>query len=878
MTRARHFARAGALIVAMATAAFVAPGAVSAAPSPSDAATVAGSPNGVSGKRAAEDSWKESRPIRRQAVDADGTTQNYPFADPFDVTVRADHTRNLRGRERVEISWSGAQPSGGRSGNPYGLSGMTQEYPVVILQCRGTGRAVTPETCWTSSYGERSQVSRSDNEATWTRDLDAAPADKEKVSGLSPFPSAAECPNVDRTGLYYTHVTPFVTAKGKVYSACDKDHMPPEAAADSAFPPAEIAAFTDDNGQGSVQFEVRTDVENESLGCNHEVDCSIVVIPIVGVSCDRASTAVENELALVEKSCRKTGQWAPGSSNFAGLSVDQAVSPALWWSASNWKNRFVIPITFGLPPDTCDILDPRPPTGFFGSELLAQAALQWAPAYCLEKKRFKFQFNSMPDETGWNLMTTGGGPAAVVSSAHEPGADPVGYAPTGVTGFSIGYVIDRPGNQGEYTRLRLNARLVAKLLTQSYVGSGLGKDHPGMSANPWAIMADPEFIKLNPGLSQTTQEAGAALLSLSNSSDVMEQLTDWIAHDQDAMDFIDGKPDPWGMRVNPSYKNLDLPRNEWPLLDTYVPETGSECLQNNPSNYFSLLAAPVTTMQKIAVALLDSWPNVQTRCETDASTTPHTYKLGRVDRQTYGSRFMLGVVSLGDAARFGLRSAALEAKTGSYVAPTNASLAAALKLTTQRKRYGPFALDQGDVRKSGQVYPGAMVVYTAARLRNLDQADADKVAQFIRVSTTEGQRSGSGNGDLPDGFLPIKRTGVTARLFDSAQDVAAAVEAQKEPQAHADPTDEPGSDGGSGADGGTTTPPGVPGDSTPSAAANPSAAPSAPPAAATPMPATQAVGSNLAGGLLPILILLGLVACVVATILRIAVPSLRARR
>ena len=114
---------------------------------------------------------------------------------------------------------------------------------------------------------------------------------------------------------------------------------------------------------------------------------------------------------------------------------------------------------------------------------------------------------------------------------------------------------------------------MAKLLTQSYLGSDLGRGHPGMEDNPSAIMADPEFIKLNPGLSQIAQEAGAALLSLSNSSDVIEQLTDWIAQDKDAMDFIDGKADPWGMKVNPAYKKIELPRAEWPLLDTYIPKT-----------------------------------------------------------------------------------------------------------------------------------------------------------------------------------------------------------------------------------------------------------------------------------------------------------------
>ena len=101
--------------------------------------------------------------------------------------------------------------------------------------------------------------------------------------------------------------------------------MPPEAAVGAAFPPAEIAAFSDENGAGSVQFEVRSDVENESLGCNHKVACTIEVIPINGLcSCDRA-------VAPPPTACRPTPPAAraasslPGSSNFANQGVDQAV-------------------------------------------------------------------------------------------------------------------------------------------------------------------------------------------------------------------------------------------------------------------------------------------------------------------------------------------------------------------------------------------------------------------------------------------------------------------------------------------------------------------------------------------------------------------------
>lgn len=831
--------------------------------------------------------FTETRTLARRFIQADGSTYTFPS---HKVTVSVDHTQNLRGRERVLISWKGAQPSGGRASNPYGENGLLQEYPVVILQCRGTddpslpkAKQVRPETCWTGSVAERSQITRSASDASWTHDLDADLSQKGRLSGVTPFPSTADCPSAD-IEPYFSHLTPFVSAKGETFLACDADHMAPEAAVGAAFPPAEIAAFTDVDGTGSVQFEVRSDVENESLGCNHEVACSIEIIPIVGLSCDQPSSPA----TVADQACRKGGRFAPGSSNFANDGVDQAVSPALWWSASNWKNRFSVPITFGLPPDTCDILDSRAPTGFYGSELLAQAALQWSPAYCLRKDRFKFQLNQMSDEAGWNLMESGEGAAAEVSSEHDVrGTDPVGYAPTAVTGFSIGYQIDKPDNAGEYGKLRLNARLLAKLLTQSYVGSDIGRGHPGMADNPVALMSDPEFIKLNPGLSRNPQEAGAALLSLSNASDVIEQLTEYIAQDKAAMDFVHGKKDPWGMVVNPSYKDIDLPRADWPLLDEYIPKTQNTCQQQNPSIYFNQIAAPVTTMRKIAEALLDAWPNVQTRCDFDPTT--QLFKLGRIDRQSYGARFMLGIVSLGDAQRYGLRSAALETRPGTFVAPTQRSLSAAVALSKQSDQYQPFVLDQADVRRSAAAYPGTMTVYTAARLQNLDQDDADKVAQFIRVSTTEGQRPGSGNGELPAGYLPIRRTGVTAKLFDSAQEVADAVAAQREPSGKPsdDPTDEPTTDDGDAGGGpgggvdtsgaGDLTPPGdVPTAGDPSAAASPSAAPS-PGAEPVAMPATESVSSGFAGRLLPLLILVGGVGCVAAVLARIAGPVLRRR-
>ncbi|MEO5662000.1 MAG: hypothetical protein ABIR39_01840 [Nocardioides sp.] len=792
--------------------------------------------------------------------------------DARDVTVTASRTTDLRGRERIDIAWTGAHPTGGRAASPFGEQGLAQEYPVVILQCRGTDdpalpleQQLRPETCWTSTRMQRSQ-SVEESSAVWRSDRHANDYERAQKSGLVPLP-----PECGDTETFSTRTTAFVAANGTVYPSCTAETMAPEAAVGAAFPPAEMAAFSDLAGAGSVKFEVRSAVENESLGCSDKVACSIVVIPIEGISC------IDDNQA-----CSAGGQFEPGASNFANQGVDAAVSPLLWWSASNWRNRFSIPITFGLAPDACDVLDPRAPTGFYGSELLAQAALQWSPAYCLNKKRFKFQHNKMSDEAGFNLMETGGGAAALVSGLHEPkGTDPVAYAPVAVTGFSVGYIIDRPDNAGEFTDLRLNARLLAKLMTQSYLGSERARTHEGMGANPVSINLDPEFQHLNPGLDAIGREAAATVLSLSESSDVITTLTSYIAQDEDAMAFVNGKRDPWGMSVNPSYEKIKLPTAEWPLLDDFVAPSEQECYLQNPSPYFTQVAAPVSSLRKIAEAVLDAWPNVQTKCERSLATDP--WKIGRIDRQGVGTRMMLGLVSVGDARRFGLREAELATRRGTFVGPTDGGMAAALRVAEPSKSGDePFALDMADVIKAENAYPGTMVVYAAARTHGMSKADAEKVSSFVKLATTEGQRFGYGNGDLPEGFLPLKAAGSTGPLFRQAQSVATSIEKQ-------DGTVDDGSDGTDTGDGtettGETGPPTGPGSVTnveppepepvPTVDAEGTGKPTKVKPTKTPepgpvaMPDTEPVSSALAGELLPVLLGIAVLGALATSLLRL---------
>jgi hypothetical protein len=293
------------------------------------------------------------------------------------------------------------------------------------------------------------------------------------------------------------------------------------------------------------------------------------------------------------------------------------------------------------------------------------------------------------------------------------------------------------------------------------------------------------------------------------------------------MAFIDGKPEhdgPYTMRVNPAYQGMKLPVDSWPQLDTWqflaAPNSCLKAQGHSMPPYMPLIANPTTSMQLVAQALLYNWPNVGTGC-TGTGTAQDPYQLGRVAPQGVGNRFMLGLVTLGDAQRYGLTTAKLQAAPGHYVAADSPGIKAALALATRTTKLRPFRLTQADIRTSTKAYPGAMVVYTAAKTYGLPATTAQHVAQFIRVATTEGQKPGRGNGQLAAGYVPLTSSDVTGALFQQAQRVAGAISAQKAPP----------------------TPPASP-PASPSGPPSPSSPPAAPPGDAAAPPVAPAPGST----------------------------------
>jgi hypothetical protein len=815
------------------------------------------------GGHAMGDSWSATEPLHRAFFDGSGATST---STCFRLSV--DKHTDMQDHERITVTWSGAHVTGGRSLNPYGESGLPQEYPVVLMECRGVDpknypsgtvpsghEAVTPQTCWTNTYFQRTN-SASPGEGIWEHD--AASGDSaEHLQGIDPGDVPGSC-NVNDNFDY--SITPFRATDGTLYAGCSSQSMPPEATVNSVSIPNEVYAFTNTDGSGTFPFEVRTSLENQSLGCSSTMPCTLEVIPIDGINCDDPDP---------DAACNQVGDLPPGKVN-TGQAPQDAVAPGFWTSTSNWDRRVPVPLQFSPPPSVCTVAKAGKPVPFYGSELLDQTALQWVPAYCLNRKRFNWQDNVMPDDAAFALMKSGEAAAAEVSSRGTDDTA-VGYAPTAASGWAIAFNIDKPDNAGQQMSIKLNALLLAKLLTESYPGStSVAASHPGFSHNPLSLNLDPDFYKLNPGLDLGHwSESAATLLTNSTSSQVMYQLSSYIASDPKAMAFINGKAEhdgPYTMRVNPAYQRMKLPVDSWPQLDTWqfkaAPNSCLKAQGNAMPPYMPLVANPVTSLQLVAQAMLYNWPNVETGC-TGTGTQDDPYQLGRVAPQGLGNRFMLGLVTLGDAQRYGLTTAELQSSPGHYVASDNAGIKAALALAGKTRKLRPFDLTQTEIRRSRTAYPGSMLVYTAAKTYGLPAATAQHVAQFIRVSSTEGQQPGRGNGQLAAGYVSITDSGVTRGLYQQAQAVADAVAAQKAPPLPPDshptkPVTSPPSGPSQGGAPGT-----LPGDAPPGT--TPMTDPAAAPADGTTTVAdgtlvkTAAVSSGGAG-----LLILLIVGCVVA--------------
>jgi hypothetical protein len=821
------------------------------------------------------------------------------------VTLHVDETKDLRGRQEINVSWSGAHPTGGIVADQNSIDAQQEEYPFVLLECRGVTSThvkpslqISPQTCWTQDWSERYQDTLQTPFPPYRLDQYATKAQRAQVYG-APKKLPKACAYLPAPTQ---HWVPFVAANGHVYrggpAGCAGQPPESQSVGGSALPSNETFGVTGKDGKGSAKFDVWTSEENASLGCTQHVSCALVAVPIMGISCDPAAKKLPAadrptaaELASATAGCEAKGAFSPGQlapSPPQGRD-DLAVSGSLWWSASNWRNRITVPLSFAVPANVCDVVNSSNDVDVYGSELLIQATTQWAPHFCLNPKLFKFTHVQTGEPEAANLLATGGAEAAFVSDPPAAGyGTPVVNAPVALSGFAIGYAIDGANGQ-PYTDLRLTPLLLAKLLTESYPADlPVQEEDPDLSGNPLNITDDPQFQKLNPGITHgvSASEAASALLTLSSDSDVIEALTTYINDDPTARAWLDGKPDPYGMVVNPAYKGIKLPIDKWPLLSTFEPteyyaSDRNDCLKNSPVPFLPLVAAPLARLEEISEALQFSVAQPTTTCSQIDGTTVGE-KLVAAGRQTAGFRFMIGVTSIPDARRYEIRTAALQSTAGHYVAPSNSSLRTAAGFLKVNKTGGFWTVPYSTLTtstKAARAYPGTMVVYASVPTRGLPASNAKDYASLLRFIATSGQKPGLGVGRLPAGYLPLTAANGLGQLAGYTYAAAGAVAAQAgalpaltgHAAPHAGQGGGSGSGSGSGSGGGTgtgtgtgtpgATPPTIPLPTSPGT--SPTSVP--PPVIAGPTPALVSIGRTVGralgggGAVVAIVILLALI-------------------
>jgi hypothetical protein len=771
-------------------------------------------------------SFSATRTLTRDNLNVDGTDT---VVSTNNFSVNVSRTQGLRGRQDVNITWSGAIPTGGLVADVHSYLAVGQEYPVAIMECRGTGAQVTPETCWT--HGSLSRyISYNGQYAPFRLDRYATAADRAAVVGRPdniPTSAPIEC----QFSAPNEHWIPFRAVDGTVYNYGNNgcDGIPPEDTtfdlSSSNMPDNSTFAATNGDGTGLAKFDVWTEAENASLGCSATVACSLMIVPIVGISCDAAGRSPDSaplpagdvpsdpdEQAAVQAQCEAGPNYKPGAQAInSGPSLP--VSGYYWWSASNWRNRVEVPLNFAPVSNACDVVGSQTPTAYvYGSELMTEATTQWAPTFCSDPNLFKFTHVQTSEPLARSLLTTPKTSRVYAAFSSDPPdggfPTPTVQAPVGVSGFSVSYNIDDAKGR-PVTNLKLNARLLAKLMTESYQEDDWDrfgiKQYFYLTNSPVNITQDPEFQALNPGISIPAGHPGAAtLIQLTGGSDVTYAVTSYIAADPVAMAWLHGAPDPWGMTVNPAYNlsrlnpDYSLPTNSWPILDTTVPAIGGSipCENTDATPWLPAVAAPTANLVAISLAIQFSSPTAKIACTPFSDADPSLgSQWASAGRDQAGDNFVIGLTSLAQAQRYDLESAALEsqstlpdpnaaffnAKSQTFVMPTQASLSAAVSLLQPDPGTQTWPIPYNTFRTSAKgknAYPGTMLVYADVPTSGLTPSLAGEYSQLLRFAVGAGQTPGTGLGELPDGYLPLTESNGLGDLVNYTNRAAIDVQAQ----------------------------------------------------------------------------------------------------
>lgn len=722
-------------------------------------------------------------------TDTTGTTndpQGFMHSDFAGLSVTVSQTADIT-HQGVTVKWSGGKPSN--------VGGFTDNF-LQMMECYGDASSgPTPEQCEYGSSGLLNVPAVADGLGTRYGNLCAAgavasttspPADLDgggAVHGCDPAeaPSldsiaVAPCPSQECSNtnfdIPFSPVTD-TSAAGLDYGEGDSTYY-------SRFNTNEVQeAITSQDGTGQQQFETLTGTQAPGLGCG-DVDngqprgCWLVIVP--------------------------RGTYEPNGYQVNGANSALETSPL---SASNWDQRIQIHLDYSPVGQFCPIGTPA--LDMDGSQVVTRAMQSWELALNQTAKcSLEYSFIATTEATSTSDITSGSTGLAfttipigseAIRSGGSPPSDlpPILYVPVAISALDFGFNINI-GNGYDTTPVELTPLLMAKALTQTYRGDlpDYNSDSAGpswASTYPTSIAQDPEFLKLNPGLSDP--DIPIAPLLTEDHSALNQQVWQWVQADSTASGWLNGTPDANDakMTVDPDYLSLNLGTtvvDSYPRAYTGVCGCGGPQVPNsNPPTFYTkdtLDLLPYSlNLDSAAASVLAANNPAQTTWSTGVVSPSGSTGWWQTDGiQPIGSIFMWAASSMSNLAAYGLTAAELCDDSGSScIAPSTASLTAAVA-DAQPDSAG--LLQVNPASPGNGAYPLVDVVY-AAVATNQSAANLSNYVTLLKYAVGTGQTAGTAPGDLPPGYLPLPSS-----LQSQATDAVAKLQAIANPSASPSPS------------------------------------------------------------------------------------------
>lgn len=521
------------------------------------------------------------------------------------------------------------------------------------------------------------------------------------------------------------------------------------------FPSNMVIAATRPDGTGEAEIELWTAQQSQTLGCDAAHACSIVVEPQYGGD---SIGAYQTPVGTVN--CEDHSPDGDGFFNTASDGSFRKNAGGRYQTGEScaWNQRAVVPVQFAATPSDCKAADAE--FAMAGLEMANRAVQQWRAGFCAGDQPLNLQYvfgGGEPQARAAFLERRGADVALTARAERSPATRPYVYAPLGTTAVSVVYVIDDATNRRQVRQLRLNARLMAKLLTQSY-DLQYGAVIPSVDGNPKCVFLDPEFLKLNPvdvvngpvwpDCGSGGNKAETTPVVVGGTSDLVYQVTAWIAADPEAAQFLGGAKDPWGMRLNSFYLRSKFAG--YPA-DTFQPQDFS-----GPDHWKQYEWNPlIGGLGQVARNVLEG------RATCSDPNIDNTGNHPKCGAQPVGQRALFAIMDAGQAKAYSLPEAALANPAGEFVTPSLGALQAAASVMTADPVTGTQQLPYGDAgsafASAKAAYPLTTVQYAMLPTSGLDSAKAGAISRFVRQATDlgSGQVYGTAPGLLAPGFLAL---------------------------------------------------------------------------------------------------------------------------